>query len=150
MPIGELCNREVVFATRTTTIVEAAQLMRRYHVGDLVVVEEINNKRMPVGIVTDRDIIIEVVAKSQPFQDCTVDKIMSSQLVSVPETEGVIETIKLMRNHAIRRIPVVSNDGVLVGIISADDVLDLLAEELSELAKVAPREQIREVRTKLP
>lgn len=150
MPIGELCNREVVFATRTTSIVEAAQLMRRYHVGDLVVVEEINNKRMPVGIVTDRDIVIEVIARSHPLQDCTVDKIMSSQLVSVPETEGVIETIKLMRNHAVRRIPVVNNDGILVGIISADDVLDLLAEELSELAKVAPREQIREVRTKLP
>jgi len=150
MPVGELCNREVVFATRSTSIVEAAQLMRRYHVGDLVVVDEVNGKRVPVGIVTDRDIVIEIIAKSQPFQDCIIDKIMSSQLVSVLETEGVIETIKLMRTHGIRRIPVVSNDGSLVGILSADDVLDLLAEELSELAKVAPREQNREVRTKLP
>lgn len=150
MPVGELCNREVVFATKTTTIVEAAQLMRRYHVGDLVVVDEVNCKRIPVGIVTDRDIVIEIIAKSQPFQDCTVDKLINSELVSVPESAGVIETIRLMRAHGIRRIPVINNDGALVGILSADDLLDLLAEELSELAKVSPRQQTREVRSKLP
>jgi len=150
MPIGELCNREVVFATKTTTIVEAAQLMRRYHVGDLVVVDEVNCKRIPIGIVTDRDIVIEIIAKAEPFQDCTVDKLIHSELVSVPESEGVIETIRLMRTHAIRRIPVINNDGALVGILSADDVLDLLAEELSELAKVSPRQQAREIRSKLP
>ena len=150
MPIGELCNREVVFATQETTITEAAQLMRRYHVGDLVVVEEVNGKRVPLGIVTDRDIVIEVIAKSQPFENCTVDKIMSSHLVSVPESEGVIETIRLMRTHAIRRISVVSNDGALIGILSVDDVLPLLAEELSELAKISQRQQTREVRSRLP
>nr|WP_321464899.1 CBS domain-containing protein [uncultured Desulfobulbus sp.] len=150
MPVGELCNREVVFATKSTTITEAAQLMRRYHVGDLVVVDEVNCKRIPVGIVTDRDIVIEVVAKSQPLQDCTVDKIMNPRLIHVPESAGMIEAIRLMRAHAIRRIPVVSNDGTLVGILSADDVLDLLAEELSELAKVSPRQQTREIRSKLP
>jgi CBS domain-containing protein len=150
MPIGELCNREVVFATKTTSIVEAAQLMRQYHVGDLVVVDEVNNRRVPVGIVTDRDIVVEIIARAQPFNDCTVDKIMCSPLVSVPEHEGVIETVRLMRAHGIRRIPVVSDDGTLVGILSADDVLDLLAEELTELAKISPRQQMREVRTKLP
>ena len=64
MPIGEFCNREVVFATRGTSIPEAAQLMRQYHVGDLVVVDEVNGKRVPVGIVTDRDIVIEIIAQS--------------------------------------------------------------------------------------
>lgn len=150
MPIGELCNREVVFATQETTIAEAAQLMRRYHVGDLVVVREVNGKRVPLGIVTDRDIVIEIIAKAQPFENCTVDKIMSSNLVSVPESEGMIETIRLMRAHAIRRITVVSNDGALVGILSVDDVLQLLAEELSELAKISRFQQTREVRSKLP
>jgi len=150
MPVGEICNREVVFATKTTSIVEASQLMRRYHVGTLVVVDEVNCKRTPVGIVTDRDIVIEIIAKSQPFQDCTVAQLMTSQLVSVHESAGVIETIRLMRAHAVRRIPVISDDGTLVGILSADDVLDLLAEELSELAKVSPRQQTREIRSKLP
>jgi CBS domain-containing protein len=149
MPIGELCNREVVFATRKTKVVEAAQLMRQYHVGDLVVVDEIDGKRVPVGIVTDRDIVIEVVAKVCSAEDCMVENIMSAQLVSVDENEGVLATIRLMRTQAVRRIPVVGRDGGLVGIVSADDMLELLAEELTELARVAPREQGREVRNRI-
>ena len=149
MPIGELCNREVVFATRTTTVVEAAQLMRRYHVGDLVVVDEVGGKRVPVGIVTDRDIVTEIVAKVCPTEGCTVENIMCAQLVSVAESEGVIAAIRLMRTHCVRRIPVVDGDGGLVGIVSADDMLDLLAEELAELAKIAPRQQVQEVRSRI-
>ncbi|MBV5316904.1 MAG: CBS domain-containing protein [Desulfobulbaceae bacterium] len=149
MPIGEFCNREVVFATRKTTVLEAAQLMRRYHVGDLVVVDEVDGKRVPVGIVTDRDIVIEVVAKVASAENCAVENIMSAQLVSVEEKEGVIATIRLMRVHGIRRIPVVNGNGGLVGIVSVDDLLDLLAEEMAELAKVSPREQSREVRNRI-
>lgn len=144
MPIGEFCNREVVFATRKTSISEAAELMRHYHVGDLVVVEEIAGKRVPVGMVTDRDIVIEILAKSLPVADFSVGEIMGPQLISVQETAGVIETIRLMRTNGIRRIPVIAQDGGLIGIMSVDDMLDLLAEELAELAKVAPREQARE------
>lgn len=148
MPIGEFCNREVVFATRTTSIVEAAQLMRQYHVGDVLVVDVVEGKRVPVGIVTDRDMVIEVIAKSLPAEDFTVGEIMGPQLVSARETDGVVETIRLMRAHGIRRVPVVTEEGELAGIMSVDDMLDLLAEELTELAKVAPREQAREARTK--
>ena len=148
MPIGEFCNREVVFAERTTSIIEAAQRMRRYHVGDLVIVDLVEGKRVPVGIVTDRDIVIEIVAESLSVDDFTVGDIMTPQLISVQENMGVVETIRLMRVHGIRRIPVVSEDGGLVGIMAADDVLDLLAEEVSELAKVAPREQAGETRSR--
>ena len=144
MPIGEFCNREVVFATRNNTIPEAAQLMRQHHVGDLVVVDVIDGRRVPVGIVTDRDIVIEIIAKSLDFNDFTVGDIMSPHLVSVQESEGVFETIELMRNKGVRRIPVVDREGGLEGIVSADDILDLLAEEMTELAKVSPREQSRE------
>lgn len=146
MPIGEFCNREVVFATRKTSLVEAAQLMRQYHVGDLVVMDLVGKKRVPVGIVTDRDIVIEVIAKSLPVNDFMVGDIMSPQLISVQETAGVVETIRLMRAHGIRRVPVLNEEGGLAGIISVDDMLDLLAEELTELAKVAPREEALEDR----
>ncbi|MHB9101548.1 MAG: CBS domain-containing protein [Sulfuricella sp.] len=144
MPIGEFCNREVVFATRKTTIPEAAQLMRQHHVGDLVVVDVVDGRRVPVGIVTDRDIVIEIIAKSLDINDFTVGDIMSPQLVSVQGSEGVFETIALMRNKGIRRVPVVDREGGLEGIVSADDILDLLAEEMTALAKVSPREQSRE------
>ena len=63
---------------------------------------------------------------------------------------GVIETIQLMRSHGVRRVPVVDAGGALVGILAADDLLDLLAEELSALARIAPRGQEREVRSRLP
>ncbi|MFH2124461.1 MAG: CBS domain-containing protein [Pseudomonadota bacterium] len=149
MPIGELCNRAVVFATRKTTITEAAQLMRQYHVGDLVVMDMVKDKRVPVGIVTDRDIVIEIIGDSLSVDDFTVGDIMSRQLISVPENAGVIETIRLMRAHGIRRIPVINEAGGLAGIISVDDMMDLLAEELTELARVAPREQEREARTRV-
>jgi CBS domain-containing protein len=149
MPIGEFCNREVVFATRETSIPEAAQLMREYHVGDLVVVDEVNGKRVPVGIVTDRDIVIEIISQALDINAFSVGDIMSPQLVSVQEKEGVFETIRHMRVKGIRRIPVVNSEGGLEGIVSADDILDLLAEEMAELAKVAPREQAREVKTKI-
>lgn len=147
MPIGELCNREVVFATRKTKITEAAQLMRQYHVGDLVVVDLIQEKKVPVGIVTDRDIVVKIIGKSLSVDDFTVGDIMSGQLISVQEKEGVIETVRLMRANGIRRIPVINEEEELEGIISVDDILDLLAEELTELAKVAPREQAYEART---
>ena len=150
MPVGEICNREVVVAERTTTIVEAARLMRRYHVGDLVVVDEVQGRRVPVGMVTDRDLVVEVIAREQPFASCTVSAVMSATVVCVPETAGVIEAIQLMRSHGVRRLPVVDANGALVGILAADDLLDLLAEELSALARIAPRGQEREVRSRLP
>lgn len=149
MPIGEFCNRSVVFATRKMSIAEAAQLMREYHVGDLVVVDVLDGKRMPVGIVTDRDIVVEIVAKSLDYNTFTVGDIMSPQLISVQKNEGVFETIRLMRDQGIRRIPVVNQEGGLEGIMAADDMLDLLAEEMTELAKVAPREQAREAQTRI-
>jgi predicted transcriptional regulator len=74
---------------------------------------------------------------------------MSPQLFSVQDNEGVFETIRLMRAKGIRRIPVVNQAGGLEGIVSADDMLDLLAEEMAELAKVAPREQEREAQTRI-
>ena len=149
MSISEFCNREVVFATRTTSISEAAQLMRQYHVGNLVVVDEINGQRVPVGIVTDRDIVIEIIAQDLDINDFSVGDIMGPQLTSVQQTAGVFDTIRLMRTKGIRRIPIVNHDGGLEGIVSADDILDLLAEEMTELAKVPTREQEREARTKI-
>jgi CBS domain-containing protein len=123
--------------------------MRQYHVGDLVVMDLVKDKRVPVGIVTDRDIVIVIIGESLSVDDFTVGDIMSQQLISVPETAGVIETIRLMRANGIRRIPVINEKGGLAGIISVDDMMDLLAKELTELAKVAPREQDREARTRV-
>lgn len=144
MPIGEICSRETFVCDRNTTILEAAQLMRQHHVGDLVMIEESEGKPVPVGIVTDRDIVVSVVSMKLDPSVFSVGDLVFSELVTIREDQGVFETIRQMRTHGIRRIPVVDERGGLVGIISIDDLIQLLAEEMSELAKLISREQARE------
>lgn len=145
MAIGEVCVRQVVYASPDTRVVEAARLMREHHVGNLLVAEESLGRRVPVGIVTDRDIVLEVLAADLDPHRLTVGDIMSTELVTVPETEGIFQTIQLMRAKGVRRVPVVDANGGLVGIAAVDDLLELLAEELTELAKLMVRERRREV-----
>lgn len=144
MTVGTVCNREVVFATKDASVPELAQRMREFHVGDIVVVEEKGGKRIPVGIVTDRDLVIEVLAKGVPMDKVAAGDIMSAELVTVYEDEGLWITLQRMRAKAIRRLPVMSSDGALVGILTFDDVIDLLASELHELARLVVREQEHE------
>lgn len=144
MSVGEICNRDVVITDRTTTIMEAAQLMRQYHVGNVVVVEDKGDQNVPVGILTDRDIVLEVLAKTVALDTVTVGDVMSSDLITAREQDGVWETIKLMRSRGIRRLPVVNDQGGLEGILAVDDLLELLAEEIADLARVVSREQLRE------
>lgn len=144
MPIGDICVRDVVTATRETTIFEAAQLMRTNHVGDLLVVEGSNGSRAPVGIITDRDIVVAIVALRLDPSVLSVGDVMGGRLQTVEEQEGVFETIQLMRRAGVRRMPVVNRQGGLVGIVSVDDLVQLLAEEMTELAKLIAREQKKE------
>jgi len=148
MPIGDICVRDVVTATRHTTVQEAARLMREYHVGDLLIVDGTNGSRVPVGIVTDRDIVVAVVALDLDPAMLSVGDIMASDLETVPENEGVFETIQQMRVAGVRRIPVVTRHGSLVGIVSIDDVIQLLAEEMGDLAKLITREQTKEAHSR--
>jgi CBS domain-containing protein len=147
MPIGEICRREVAFTYKASTVGEAAVLMRQYHVGDLVVVEE-NGKRKPIGIVTDRDIVISVVALGLDANVLTVGDIIGGELVTASEEQGVFETIQKMRHKGVRRMPVVGAEGELAGIVAIDDLVALLADELSEIAKVVSREQAIEIKTR--
>lgn len=144
MSIGEICNRETVFTTKDSSISQAAQLMREQHVGDLVVVEEKAGRRIPVGILTDRDLVIEILAKDVDPATVTAGDAMSDRLVTARETESLFEALQRMRAQGVRRMPVVDAEGGLVGIVAADDFLDLLAEEMSELAHLVTREQLRE------
>jgi CBS domain-containing protein len=144
MPISEICNREVVIVQSGSAVLEAAQLMRQHHVGDVVVVEERGGVRVPVGIVTDRDLVVEIMAPELDQRVITVGDIMIPELVTVEENAGVSETIEYMRAKGVRRVPVVDNSGGLVGILTLDDLLELLAEELLALAKLVKHEQKNE------
>jgi CBS domain-containing protein len=144
MAVGEICNREVVIAEKTLSVVDAALLMRKHHVGDLVVIEEKAGRRYPVGIVTDRDIVVEVVAAGVNPDALKVGDIMGPEVATVRESEGLFEALRHMRDKGVRRMPVVDRDGGLVGILTLDDLLSLLAEEMTELAKLVSHERQRE------
>ncbi|HYR05578.1 MAG TPA: CBS domain-containing protein [Gallionella sp.] len=145
MPIGEICNREVVIVQPNTTTLEAARLMRQHHVGDVVVVEDRGGVQVPVGIVTDRDLVVEIVAPELNQTAITVGDIMVPDLVTVRENTGVFEAIQYMRTKGVRRLPVVGDNYGLIGILVLDDLLELLAEELLLLAKLVKREQKKEM-----
>ena len=143
--IASICNRSVAFTTRETTVAAAARLMRHGHLGSLVVVEQMNGgKRIPAGIVTDRDIVVEVIATGLDPAVITVGDIMEPELVVGRESDSVLETLEIMRFKGVRRLPTVDREGQLVGIVTVDDLLEILAEELNELATIVAREQSHE------
>ena len=148
MCIGNFCNRNVVCARRDMTVVEAANLMRRHHVGNVVVAEEMADGQRPVGIVTDRDIVVEVVSAGLDPGLVKLGDLVLQPVVTVDDQTGYADTIRLMSARGIRRLPVVNKVGLLVGIVSFDDLLHQLAVPLSELSEIAGREWRLEAQTR--
>jgi len=148
MAIGEICNREVVYVERDTTVHAACKLMRHYHVGSLVVVDEVGGGRVPAGMLTDRDIVVEVDAMDLDPKVITAADVMSQELITVQENLGVLETIEVMRLKGVRRVPVVGSDQCLIGIVTIDDLLEVLAEELTGIVHIVSRGQSHEQRAR--
>ena len=146
MAVAEICNRGVIILQRDDTILKAAKLMRQHHVGDVVVVEERGGVRVPVGIVTDRDLVVEIMATGLDQTVITVGDIMIQELATVKESTGVFESIQYMRSKAVRRLPVVDENGALVGILALDDLLELLSEELLAIVKLVRHQREKETR----
>ena len=146
MPVGEICTREVTVMRRDETVMEAAKLMRQHHVGSILVVEDRNGVQIPVGIVTDRDLVVEVMAPELDHRVITVGDIMTQELFTVKDSVDTFEAIQYMRSKTVRRLPVVDEAGGLVGILTLDDVLELLAEEMLDLSKLVGYERKKEMR----
>ena len=149
MSIGEFCNREVIISNREDSILDAAKLMRKFHVGDVVVVDQRGDARVPVGILTDRDIVVEIVAREADASKILVGDAMSDELLTVNENGQLSDLIEQMKGKAVRRVPVVDDNGALVGIVTADDLVDLIAEQLSSLVGMVHREQRQEWSTRV-
>jgi len=134
MAIGEICSREVVFIARSESCAQAARLMRENHVGSLVVVAKAGAPVLPIGMITDRDLVVGVMALGLDPAKTLVEAVMRPRIALVRESEGLGRAIALMRAEGVRRLPVVDADGSLVGILAADDLIELFADELSGLA----------------
>ncbi|MDP1557488.1 MAG: CBS domain-containing protein [Nitrosomonas sp.] len=146
MPVSEICQRNVVTLQGNDTALDAAKLMRQHHIGDVIVVEIRQGVPIPVGIITDRDLIVEIVATELDVTVITVGDIMAKELFTIKESMDIFDAIQYMRRKTVRRLPVVSEDGGLVGILTLDDVLALLSEELLNLAKLVGYERKKEIR----
>ena len=144
MGIGAICTRSVVFTGRNDSIADAARLMREHHVGSIVVAERTAAGPKPVGVVTDRDIAVGAVAASLNCDKAPVESVMRTGVTCVRENDGVAHAVELMRSRGVRRLPVVDDRGVLIGLLAADDVVELLAEEMKGLAGMLAHEGHRE------
>lgn len=149
MFIKSICKRKVVTIEKSATLALASQIMQSNHVGSIVVTENINGKCMPCGIITDRDITLALGSSSRP-QNIRVENIMMSQPITAFCSDGVFEVILKMRENGIKRLPIVNDDNSLYGIVSADDLLGVLGEEINNLAKIGESQVRREEGVRMP
>lgn len=144
MRIGEFCNRDVVVMNGDESVKQAAELMRTHHVGDIVLIEELEGNRVPVGIVTDRDLVVEVMAPGIDPDELAVQDIVTRSVLVAREDDSLIDSLELMKEKGVRRLPVVDSDHMLIGIITIDDITELLAEMMHKVVGVVDRQQIVE------
>jgi len=141
MTVGEVCTRSVVTATADESISEAAKRMRDKHVGTVIVIEAEGLTR-PTGILTDRDIVIGPVAQSpERIGALLVGDVMTRDVATARMGDDLHSALLTMRSHGVRRLPVIGDDGLLEGLLAFDDVIDVMSEELNDLAGLVAREQ---------
>jgi CBS domain-containing protein len=128
--LGKICIKPVVTASAQMTVEEAARAMRSKNVGALVVV----NAGRPIGMLTDRDVAVEVVAKGMDPDTVRVGDVMRRKPVTIRQDLGILDAAKIFARTGVRRLPVVTKSGVLVGIIAVDDLIMLLGNEMGHLA----------------
>ncbi|MDP1529775.1 MAG: CBS domain-containing protein [Rhodoferax sp.] len=142
------------FATTLVAVVEpetsarvVAQLMRRHHIGALVVVDALD-KNKPVGIVTDRDLVLELMAEGLDPAVFTAGDIMSVDLVTASPEMDAMDAVQLMRKYRLRRLVITDTDGHLAGIVTLEDVLALMTRELADFAVDLGSARDRETRAR--
>jgi CBS domain-containing protein len=136
MTIRDLVRTDIVTASSDQSAGNLATLMKEENVGSVVIVEN----RRPVGIVTDRDLTVKVLKERADPREVTASDVMTPGPVTAGMDDGVFAVIRAMRDAPARRMPVVADDGTIAGIITLDDLLVLLADELQGLATVVEAE----------
>lgn len=145
MRISDICTSDVVHLGAEGSLREAAETMRARHVGALVVIDEPDGERIPIGIITDRDIVLAVIAPGVAIEAISVADVMTRDVATCSEDQELFDAIGTMRERGVRRLPVLNAAGGLVGMVAADDIYGALATHLRELSVALTREQVREM-----
>ena len=146
--VRDLAVHTPVTVQATETITGCARRMHVEHVGCLVVVENTDGIEFPIGMLSDRDIAIEVVAFGLDPKALTAGDVMSGKPAVVEEDDDLLDVLARMRERGARRLPVTRPDGALVGVIALDNLLEALAEQLDGMVGVLKAQQTRELRTR--
>jgi len=137
MNAGSVCKRGVVTVTPTDDLIAAAHVMREKHVGYLIVSET----GRVVGVLTDRDIVVAVLAQEVDARALKVGDVMTRDPLLIEEGQSIEAVLRHMREAGVRRVPVVNRSGALTGVLSIDDVLERMAEQLINIAGSIRNEQ---------
>lgn len=135
----QVMTRDPVELLETETVVEAARVMRDKDIGDVIVLDDTGGRVK--GIVTDRDVVIRAVANGRDLAHTTLSAICSEDIVCVGPGEPLDKVVELMRQKAIRRMPVVDGDHA-IGIISIGDLAEQLdpRSALADISQAPPNE----------
>ncbi len=144
MRIGEYCKRQVVSINANADISEAATRMREQHVGFLVVYRDGDDHRRPIGVLTDRDIVLQVTAARVDPQSVRVEDAMTRDPLIAKESDDLADLLEGMRIAGIRRVPVVDSIGALSGVIAIDDAIDVITGLLCNISGSLKSEQRQE------
>ena len=145
MRVGDICTPNPVHVPRTASVLEVAREMRHAHVGAVVVVDRDGDRRVPVGILTDRDVVVGVLASDdQHIGLVDVGTLMRGEVVTARVDEDVAPVVSRMRWANVRRVPVVDGDGSLFGVLSLDDVLPVLSRQLVDIAMLLAQQPAHE------
>ena len=134
MNIAQICTRPIVSIDVGATLRQAVTLMREEHVGALVVTTARDEHSVAVGVITDRDLALEVLSRDLAPSEVSIGSLASRVLAAVPGSAGVTEAVRVMAEHGVRRLLVTGGDGQLIGFVSADDILERLANDVAGLA----------------
>ena len=148
MKVGEYCKRAVVSIEDDADAFSAAKLMRQEHVGFLVVYRTGDELRKPVGVVTDRDLVLTVMARDVSPQSVTMQDVMTRQPLIASENDELSDMLHAMRMSGIRRVPVIDTRDALVGIMAIDDAIDVVTSLMCDIAGSIKSEQRQEWRAR--
>jgi CBS domain-containing protein len=149
MKVGEYCKRAVVAIASNADAADAAKLMRAEHVGFLIVYREGDALQKPVGVLTDRDLVLGVMAREVDPRAVTVDDVMTRQPLIASEADELSDMLQGMRLSGIRRVPVVDARGALIGVMAIDDAIDIVTGLMCDIAGSIKSEQRHEWRTRV-
>ena len=142
MNAGSVCKRGVITVTPTDDLIAAAHVMREKHVGYLIVSEgPPARRRRVIGVLTDRDIVVAVLAQEVDARSLKVGDVMTRDPLLIEEGQSIEAVLHHMREAGVRRVPVVDRSGALTGVLSIDDVLETIAEQLINIAGSIRNEQ---------